>query len=179
MPWSIEAEADAAADRGGDGGVIELHLSGVDRRGVGRLLGDELVDQRVLGVELLLGGEALLGEGRIAHEVEPGVGERRLILGLLGLGLVEGGLERARVDLRQEIAGLDHLAFGEGDLDDLAVDAGADGHRVLGLDLAEPVDEDGIVGPRRRGHRYDGRLRRAGGGAGRRRGAGLAAKRAS
>ena len=164
-----EAETDAAGDRGGDCGVIELHLGRVDRCGVGRLLGDKLVDQRVLGVELLLGGEALLGEGRIALEVEPGVGERRLILGLLGLGLVEGGLERARVDLRQKVAGLDHLAFIEGDLDDLAVDAGADGHRVLGLRLAEPVDEDGIVGPRRRSHRNDGRLRRVGGGAGRRR----------
>ena len=58
-----EAEADPAADRRGNRRVVELHLRRVDRRGVGRLLGDELVDQRVLGVELLLGGEALLGEG--------------------------------------------------------------------------------------------------------------------
>ena len=90
-------------------------------------------------------------------EVELGVGERRPVLRLFRLGLVERGLERAGIDLRQQVAGLDHLALIEGDLGDLAVDAGANRDGVLGLDLAEPVDIDRIIGALRRrngnGHR--------------------------
>ena len=56
-----------------------------------------------------------------------------LVLGLLGPGLVERGLEQARVDLRQHVAFLDVLAFGEQHLLQLAVDLrmNADGQRRL------------------------------------------------
>ena len=81
-----------------------MHLGGVDRRGVGGDLRGQLVDQRVLGVELLLRGETLLGQRRIAGEVELGVGESGLVLLLLGFRLIERGLERPRVDFGEQVA---------------------------------------------------------------------------
>ena len=75
-----QAEAGAAGDRRADRRIVELHLRGVDRRRVRRDLRDQLVDQRILRVELLLGREILLGERRIALQVEPGVGEIGLVL---------------------------------------------------------------------------------------------------
>ena len=97
---------------------------------------------RVLRVELLLGGEILLGERGIAGEVELGVGEIGLVLRLLGVGLVERRLKRSRVDLGEKVALLDHLAFVEGDLHDLAVDARADENGVEGLDLTDALQND-------------------------------------
>ena len=57
-----EAEAGAARDRGLDGRIVELRPRGVDRCGVGGDRGGELQHQGVLRIELLLGGEVLLGE---------------------------------------------------------------------------------------------------------------------
>ncbi len=80
-----EAEADALPlSRRDDGRVVELHLSRRDRRGIGRdPWAMNCVDQRVLGIELLLGGEALLGEGGVALQIKLRVGEGRLVLACL------------------------------------------------------------------------------------------------
>ena len=43
----------------------------------------------------------------VALQIEIGVGEIGLVLRLLGLGLVERGLERPRIDLGQQVALLD------------------------------------------------------------------------
>ena len=59
----------------------------------------------------------------IALEIELGIGELRLVLRLFGDRLIEGRLKGPRIDLSQHIAGLAPLAFGEGDLVELAVDA--------------------------------------------------------
>ena len=152
-----EAEAGAARDRGADGRIVELRPRGVDRRGVGGDRGGELQHQRVLRVELLLGGEVLLGERGVAGEVELGVGEVGLVLRFLGDGLVERGLERPRVDLGQKIALLDHLAFVEGDLHDLAVDARPDQDGVVGLDLADALEDDRKIRALDRRHSDDNR----------------------
>jgi len=56
----------------------------------------------------------------------------RLVLRLLGLGLVERGLEQARIDLGEDIALVDMLAFGEQHLLQLAVDLGMDADRQDG-----------------------------------------------
>ena len=95
---------------------------------------------------MLLGGVALLGERRIALQIEPGVGEIGLVLGLLRLGLIERRLERPRIDLREQVARLDHLPFLEGDFHDLTVDARAHGHGVVSLHLTEAVEIDRIIG---------------------------------
>ena len=80
-----------------------------------------------------------LRQRAVALEVLLGVGEQRLVLRHLGDRLVERGLKRRRVDLHEEVALLDHLAFLEGDLVDLAVDARADGHRVLACTMPRPL----------------------------------------
>src|SRR5262249_32420111 len=66
----------------------------------------------------------------------------RLILRLLGLGLIEHGLEGARIDLHQEVALIDDLAFGKSDLVDLAVDPRPYLYGVEALDGAEPGQID-------------------------------------
>ena len=115
-----EPEPRSAGDRGADRRIVELRPRGVDRGCVGGDRGGELRHQGVLRIELLLGGEVLLGERGVASEIELGVGEIGLVLRLLGDGLVERGLKRSGVDLGQKIALLDHLAFVKGDLHDLA-----------------------------------------------------------
>ena len=138
------AQPDTPGDRRLDGGVVELGLRVGDRGVVGRDLRGQLRDGGALGVGLLPRGEfAELGE---ALQVEIGVGEIGLVLRLLGLGLVERRLERPRIDLDQQIALLDELAFLEGDLDDLAVDAGADQHGVEALHGAEAGQIDREIG---------------------------------
>ena len=163
LPWSTSRKPTRPLIGADDPRVVELHLGGVDRRGVGRLLGDALVDLGVLGVELLLGGEALLGEGRdSARGRAATLASVAWSWACLALAWSSAAWNGARIDLRQQVAGLDHLAFLEGDLDDLAVDASAHRHRVLGLDLAERVDEDRIIGALDRRHRNGGRLQAAG-----------------
>ncbi len=137
-----EAEPGAARDRGPDGRIVELRPRGVDRRSVGGDRGGELQHHGVLRVELLLGGEVLLGERGEAREIELRVGEIGLVLRFLGDGLIERGLKRPGVDLGQKIALLDHLAFVKADLHDLAVDAGADENGVVGLDLPDALKDD-------------------------------------
>ena len=93
-------------------------------------------------VDLLARGEILRGEVGVALQIELRVFQARLVLRFLRKRLIEGGLVRARIDLGEKIAFLDHLALSERDLDDLAVDAAAHGHGVVGLHGAESVEID-------------------------------------
>ena len=60
----------------------------------------------------------------------------------LAIGLVERGLKWPGVDLGQKISLFDHLAFVKGDLHDLAVDPGPDQNGIVGLDLADTLEND-------------------------------------
>ena len=71
-----------------------------------------------------------------------GVDQVGLVLRLLGERLIEGRLKGPRIDLHEEIALLDHLALLEADLDDLTVNAAADGHGVKRLHRPETVQID-------------------------------------
>ena len=93
-----------------------------------------------------------LAEFGKALQVEAGVGQVGFVLGLLGLGLIEGGLERPRIDLDQRIALLDELALLKRDPVDLTVDAGADHDGVEALHGAEAGQEDRKIGLFDRGH---------------------------
>jgi hypothetical protein len=75
-----------------------------------------------------------------------GVIQQRLILELVGLRLRERSLERRRVDLDQNVAGMNVLALGKVDLDDLAVDPRAHQHAVQGLHGADPGELDRDIG---------------------------------
>ena len=154
-------EPDDTGDRRLDGGVIELGLRVLDQRRVGLNLRRQLRDGGALRIGLLPGREfAELGK---ALQVEVGVGKVGFVLGLLGLGLIEGGLERPRIDLDQRVAFLDELAFLERDPVDLTVDAGADHDGVEALHGAEAGQIDRKIGLFDRGspHRDGGTGRRA------------------
>ena len=137
-----QPEPGAARDRSADGRIVELRPRGVDRRDVGGDRGGQLQHQGVLRVELLLGGEILLGERGEASEIELRVGEIGLVLCFLGDGLVERGLKRPGVDLGEKVALLDHLALVKADLHDLAVDTGAHENSVVRLDLSDALKDD-------------------------------------
>ena len=109
-------ETNAGSARYGrlDRRVIELHLRAVDHSLVALNCRFELMDQRGLGIDALPGREVV--QVLEPHQVELGILKLRLILGLGGFGLIERGLERTRIDLRQHVSRLDVLAFGEIDL---------------------------------------------------------------
>ena len=96
------AQAGDAGDRRLDGGVVELGLRVEDGGVVGRDLRGELRHRGALGVGLLPGGE--FAELCEALQIQIGVGEVGLVLLLLGLGLIERGLERPGVDLGEQVA---------------------------------------------------------------------------
>ena len=91
-----------------------------------------------------------------AREVFLGGGELGLVLGSLGLGLIERSLEQAGVDLGQDVALLDVLAFGEQHFLQLAVDLRMNCHGERGLYAAEPGEVDRHILPSDRGdaHRH-------------------------
>ena len=101
-------------------------------------------------VKLLAGGKILLGESLVPLQVKLGIGERHLILRLLGNGLIERGLIGPRVDLRNQVSRLDKIALLEGDLDDLAVDPAFDSHGIERLHRTETGQQDRKVGLRRK-----------------------------
>src|SRR5205807_8241247 len=96
--------------------------------------------------DALAGRELAGGERAEALEIEPGVGEQRLVTRLVGLGLAQLRLERPRVDQREQIALLDVLALAERDLLDLAVDPHLDRDRVERLHGADAhaVDREAL-----------------------------------
>ena len=60
--------------------------------------------------------------------------------------LIERRLIRARIDLDENVAFLDHLALFEVDLGDLAIDAAAHDNGLVRLHDAEPVQIDWEIG---------------------------------
>ena len=146
LPGSTRRKPGSSRQRRLDGRVAELRLGVVDRGLIALDLRGQLIDHRLLRVELLLGGEILLGQADRTLEIELGVLQIGLVLRLLGQRLVERRLIGPRIDLHQEIALLHHLALLEGDLDDLAVDAAADGDGVEWLHRPEPIQVDGEIG---------------------------------
>ena len=83
-----QADAGAAGDRRDDRGVAEDGARVVDRGLVELDLRLELRDQRLLGVDLLLVDGVGRRQARVALEIEPGIGELRLVLRLLGDRLI-------------------------------------------------------------------------------------------
>lgn len=120
-------------------GVVDGRLIPFDLRG-------EFIDRRLLRVELLPRNGILLGESGVAHKVELRVLEIRLVLRLFRDCLIERRLIRARIDLNENVAFLDHLALFEVDLDDLAIDSASHKNGLVRFDDAEPVQIDWEIG---------------------------------
>ena len=67
------------------------------------VLHDPVRDHRAFAHDLLLGREALLEKGFVAAKVGLLIGQKCLILGELGLRLLQPGLIDARVDLGEDV----------------------------------------------------------------------------
>ena len=143
----MRPKAGAARNRRRDGRVVELRPRGVDRRGVGGDRGGELQHRAHSACRAAAWWRSPAWRAwRSASRSSLGVGEIGLVLRFLGHRLLERGLEGPRIDLGEQVALLDHLAFLEGDLHDLAVDPGADHNGVVGLDLADALKDDREIG---------------------------------
>ena len=141
-----ETDAGAAGDRRDHVGVAQDGARVVDRGLVELDLRLELADRRPLGVELLLVDGVGRRQSRIAIEIEPGVGELRLVLRFLRLRLVVLRLVGRRIDLGEDESLGDVLSLRERDVDDLAVDLRANGHGVERFRGADAVEIDRHVG---------------------------------
>lgn len=160
-----QARAHAARERRRDGGEVELHARERDLRVVGAHRGLELRDGGALCVERLLRGGVVLDQALEAREVELCIGEAGFVAGLGRLRLLQLRLERARVDAREHLAGLDVLALDKAHAFQLPVDARRDRdglHGLHGAD-ADQTDVDILRLRPRDGHAH-GRHRRLGGG---------------
>ena len=87
---------------------------------------------RLLGLDQLRGGVSLVAELAIAREIGLGIRELGLVAVAIGGQLFDLGLIGPRIDLCEQIAGLDGLSFGEGDLDELSLDLAAHDVGVVG-----------------------------------------------
>src|SRR5262249_22864308 len=82
----------------------------------------------------LLAGQVFRGQCQIALQVSLGALQLRLILRLRGARLPERRLEWPWIDLRQQVALIDHLAFLETELLQLTIHTGSHGDGVECLD---------------------------------------------
>src|SRR5262249_15088580 len=87
-------------------------------------------------------GPALVEEILVPIEIAERILQLRLIAIARRSHLVKLCLIGARVDLREEIAGLYALAFGECDLRDLPLDLAANDNSIVGVDRTEAAQQD-------------------------------------
>ena len=155
LPEIDQPQPDAPVDRCGDHGVVEVGLGVVDRRIVRLHLGFELRDRRRLLIRLLLRSSVALSQFPVALQIDPGVGERRLVLRLLRHRLVVLGLVDGGIDARQHVALVHLLTLGEVDADQPPVHLRPHGHRIERLNVADAftVDRDGLLPDGLDGHR--------------------------
>ena len=116
-------------------GLLDLRLRRVHRRQVG-LVGLHRV------VELLLADRALLGQRRVAGDVELGLHQIRLRLLQGAAPLVELRLELARVDLEQQLPALHHRPFLVGLGQQVALHLRTDDGVDVAAEGADPLLED-------------------------------------
>ncbi len=144
-------QADPPGDGRADLGEFEVELGVVDRRLVGLDRALVLTHQRRGGVEGLLGNTVFSVQAAIPLKVYLGIFQLGLVLQQRAFGLEQGVLVRTRVDLGQQVPGLDHLPFFESDLDQFATHAAAHVDGIEGRDRAQRlVVQREIPGHRRR-----------------------------
>src|SRR5713101_2799121 len=142
-----EAQADASADRRSDAAIDELELGVVDLPLIGANGAVKLANECCLSIELLLRNDAFLEEKLETFVINLGVLALRLVFGELAFSLFKLHLERARVDLRQKIALVDELAFFEGNVDELPIDAAVYCNGIEGGYGAKTIEVNGEIAP--------------------------------
>ena len=153
------AQADPSRHRRDDPGVAEIEARGVLVGAVDDERRLELLDRGRLGVDVLAGDRVLAEQGLVALQLHPAVLELGLVAHARADRLLQGDLERPRIDGREQLALLHHLPFGEGDRGQHARDLGPHRHRDRGDDGAERVEHHRQVGAGRGGD-ADGARRR-------------------
>ncbi len=131
-------------------GIVEIDLRRLHLRLVGENCGLVLGDQRLLILDLLAGDRILLVKRFITSKIALMLSEQRLVLGELALRLGQRRLIGPGVDLRDEVALFDHLAFRKSHRLQLARDLGADGDGLEGRHRSERVDRDRHIPQRHR-----------------------------
>ena len=154
------AQPHPAGHRRGDVAVDQVQLGAIHRALVGFDGALILPDQRRLGVQRLARQAVLRHQLAVAGQIKLRVLQQGLVMRQRALGLLLRHLVGARIDLRQEIALLHDLPFGERHIRQLAVDLRLDGHRLQRRHRAELAEHDPDVARPDRG-RADG-LRRPG-----------------
>src|SRR6185369_4625899 len=122
-----------------------LHLGRLDQRLVGLDRGLQLADLRLLRLDQLRCGPTLAAELVVAREVGASVGELSLVALQISFELVDLGLVGAWIDLREQVAGMNSLSFGEVDADELALDLRSHNVGVVGNHGADAVLIDWYV----------------------------------
>ena len=163
LPGSTRRSPTRPVDGRGDATVDEIDLRGLDLALVVLDRALELVNQRVLGVQLLPRHRVRLDEHLEPLEIDPGVVEQRLIALQLAFELGQLRLEWARIDLGQQVSAADDLPFLEMDAEQLAVHPGSHRDGIEWRDRPEPVEVDpDVARPCRRRYHRDARRGREG-----------------
>ena len=148
------AQTDTPVRGRGDAGVGEIQFGVIHRRLISHDLTFVLLNHSRLGVDLLT-GDGVLGQQRlIALQVELGVREKRLIVGQGALRLLQGHAVRAWIDLGQQLALSDHLAFLEVHGHQIAGDTRGDSRCHRGCHSAQCVHGDRYLADDRLGRAY-------------------------
>ena len=127
-------KADAGPPRKGrcDRAVGELRLRALDGGLIALNRCLELANQRALRVHALLRGKVMQVDKTL--QIAPGVLELRFVFCLYSFRLIQCGLKWSRIDLGQQIAGLDVLSLGERYLVELTIHPDLYHYGVEGLD---------------------------------------------
>ena len=110
---------------------------------IGRDCGLKLAHEGLLCGQGLLGDN--VGQSLVSIQINFGVLQLRLVLQFSGFGLIQGGLVGGRINLGQQVVGMNVLPFCEGHFDQLAINSRGNGDRVEGLDGAQAVEINGDV----------------------------------
>ena len=136
------AHAGDARDRRRQPRIAKLDVGLFDQRLVGLDGILQLRHLRLLGVEQLRRCISFALQLGVAIEIGQRIGELGLIAIAVGDHLVELGLIGARIDLREQVAGLDGVSLGKGDLGKLALDLAAHDVGVVGDHRADAAQVD-------------------------------------
>ena len=135
------AQAQAPRDGRRDLGIAQLQLGRIDLTLVCRHRALQLAHQRFLGIDLLACDGILLEQLAVTLQVQLRILELSLIPGQRTLHLGQRSRKAARVDLGQQLACLDLIAFLEMQLEQLARDLGAHHGRGPCAHGADGADE--------------------------------------